>query len=214
MANTSKAPKVTLNSILFASAPVLEAPEEGQTHSKEVLAKHKEGVQDHINTVSTNLAQYFVEKQTDTSLIAKILAATAKAIPAAVQFQKEEAERQEKAREEARQKAQAERERMAEEARKHAEEEGKKMLQILLDNGVDLAVAQAAVAAGAAKLKTAASNTNSTYNRVTVKVGGKEYDMPEKGNMSQELKDLVAESNLDREAFIEKYRVDAPEAAK
>lgn len=208
MANTSKAPKVTLNSILFAAAPVLEAPAEGQTHSKEVLTKHKEDVADHINSVATNLAQYFVDKQTDTALIIKILSATAKAIPAAVQYQKEEAERLEKEREEARIKAQEERDRLAEEARQKAEEEGKKMLKLLTENGVDLAVAQAAVAAAAGKLKAANTNNTSTYNRVTVVVGGKEYDMPEKGNMSQELKDLVAESNLDREAFIEKYRKD------
>lgn len=213
MANTSKAPKVTLNSILFAAAPVLEAPEEGQTHSKEVLAKHKEGIADHVNTVANNLAQYFVDKQTDTALIIKILAATAKAIPAAVQFQKEEAERLEKEREANRIKAQEERDRLAEEARKNAEEEGKKMLKLLTENGVDLAVAQAAVAAAAGKLKAATSNTNSTYNRVTVTVGGKDYDMPEKGNMSQELKDLVSESGLDREAFITKYRKDEKSAA-
>jgi len=213
MANNSKAPKVTLNSILFAQAPVLEAPEEGQTHSKEVLAKHKEGVADHVNTVANNLAQYFVDKQTDTALIIKILSATAKAIPAAVQFQKEEAERQEKEREANRIKAQEERDRLAEEARQKAEEEGKKMLKLLTENGVDLAVAQAAVAAAAGKLKAASSNTNSTYNRVTVTVGGKDYDMPEKGNMSQELKDLVSESGLDREAFITKYRKDEKSAA-
>lgn len=208
MTNTSKATKVTLNSILFAQAPVLPAPEEGKAHTKTALKEFDKDLADHVNTVSTNLAQYFVEKAVDTDLICKILTATVQAIPAAVQYQKEEADRQEKAREEARVKAQAERERQAAEAEKVAEDNRKKMLELLLSGGIDLAVAEAAVKASA-KVKTSHTGATNSYNRVTVKVGGKEYDMPEKGNMSQELKDLVAESNLDREAFIAKYRVDA-----
>lgn len=213
MTNTSKAPKVTLNSILFAQAPTLAAPEEGKTHSKEVLAQHKADIADHVNTVATNLAQYFVDKTTDTDVISKILVAASKAIPAAVQYQKEEAARAEAAREEARVKAQAERERLNAETEEKAKEEREKMLKLLVAGGVDLAVAQAAVAGVGKKIKASLTGSNNAYNRVTVEVDGKQYDMPEKGNMSQELKDLVASKNMDRETFIETFRVASEDTA-
>lgn len=213
MSNTSKAPKVTLNSILFAQAPVLAAPEEGKAHTKTALKEFDKDLADHVNTVSANLAQYFVEKSVDTDLIIRILGETVKAIPAAVQYRDEEHKRQEQAREEARVKAQAERERLAAEAEAEAEAQRKKMLDLLLAGGVDLAVAQAAVQAAGKKVKTAATGSANSYNRITVEVDGKRYDMPEKGNMSQELKDLVTASEMDREAFIEKYRVKDSEAA-
>ena len=89
------------------------------------------------------------------------------------------------------------------------EEEKQKMLKLLLDSGMDLTMAKAAVEAGAkAKLKAAAEPKNS-YDRVTVEYNGKQYDMPVKGNMGNELKAILAESKLDRDDFIKAYKVEA-----
>lgn len=43
--------------------------------------------------------------------------------------------------------------------------------------------------------------------RVTVEVEGVQYEIPVSGNMNQKLKDLVASSGLERDAFIEKFKV-------
>jgi len=79
---------------------------------------------------------------------------------------------------------------------------------------MDLEMAKGAVEFGAkAKLKAAAGPVQS-YERVTVQYNGKQYDMPVKGNMGNELKAVLAESQLDRDDFIKAYKVEAEATAE
>lgn len=206
----AKTVKITLNSVLFAAAPVLPELAEGETsHSKEVLATHKTAVAEHVAEVAKNLAGYLINKVSadGVGMYADILKATAKAIPSVLAEQEKEraeAEAKAEAQREADEKAEEEK-RVADE--KAREEEKERMLKMLTESGIDLVIAEAMVAAKEkATTGGKAKGDVKSYERVSVTVDGVAYDMPVKGNMSQELKDLVTNSGLERDAFIEKYK--------
>lgn len=205
-----KAPKVTLNSIVLATTPVLPALPEGQAeHTAEVLAQFESDVTAFVNTQAQALADYLVDKSDSVEIISRLLGATVTLIPAVLEREAENIAKRKQEREASRNAAKAQREAEAAAAQKALEEEKKAMLKLLLDSGMDLTMAKAAVEAGAkAKLKAAAAPVVS-YERVTVEYNGKQYEMPVKGNMGNELKAILAESKLDRDDFIKQYKVEA-----
>lgn len=91
------------------------------------------------------------------------------------------------------------------------ETEAAAMLNHLVDtvNGLGLDLEAATVAVDAAMIKKYGKVKGDVKGkeRATVVVKGTEYQIPRSGNMSQELKDLVAANGGDREAFITKYEV-------
>ncbi|AQW88526.1 hypothetical protein FDH34_gp001 [Serratia phage BF] len=211
--NNAKATRITLNSIVFANAPVLAAVAEGeQPHSKEVIAQHKTQVAEFVANQGKELAGYILGKVETPDVILAILKEAAKQVPA---VQKQLAEEAAKAEAEAAEQRKKDAE--AAEAKRKADEEAlqaekDKMLKILTDSGLDLEIAQTMVAAGL-KAKAPANAPKNSYERVAVTVNGKGYDVPVRGNMSEELKALVAKDGGDREAFINKYR-NEPAAAE
>jgi len=209
-----KAPKVTLNSIVLASAPVLATLKEGESHSPEVLAQFEGDVTAFVNTQAAALADYLVDKSDNVEIISRLLSATVTLIPAVLEREAENIAKRKADREANRNALKAQREAEAAAANAAMEEEKKAMLKLLLDSGMDLTMAKAAVEAGAkAKLKAAAEPKNS-YDRVTVEYNGKQYDMPVKGNMGNELKAILSESGLDRDDFIKAYKVEAESEAE
>ena len=211
MANTNKAPKVTLNSIIFAEAPTLRELKEGESYTKTEQKAFDKDLADHIRVVSQNLASYFVQKTSNLDLITSILSATITAIPAEVEAARLAEEMKAKERDRIRQQQERQREEERKRTEKEIENKKKEMLKLLLDGGVDLAVAEAAVAAGVKNLAPAHS-TRGAYERVTCTILGKQYDVPRRGNMSQELKEIMADEGFtDRDEFIEAYRDDKAE---
>lgn len=210
-----KAPKVTLNSIVLATTPVLPALPEGQTeHTAEVLAQFESDVATFVGVQSAALADYLVDKSDSVEIISRLLAATVTLIPAVLEREAENIAKRKQEREASRNAAKAQREAEAQAAQKALEEEKKAMLKLLIDSGMDLTMAKAAVEAGAkAKLKAAAAPVVS-YERVTVEYNGKQYDMPVKGNMGNELKAILSESKLDRDDFIKQYKVETETAGE
>ena len=209
-----KAPKVTLNSIVLASAPVLATLKEGESHSPEVLAQFEGDVTAFVNTQAAALADYLVDKSDNVEIISRLLSATVTLIPAVLEREAENIAKRKADREANRNALKAQRDAENAAAQKAMEEEKQKMLKLLLDSGMDLTMAKAAVEAGAkAKLKAAAEPKNS-YDRVTVEYNGKQYDMPVKGNMGNELKAILSESGLDRDDFIKAYKVEAESEAE
>lgn len=208
-----KATKVTLNSIVLAEAPVLPSLVEGQTeHSTEVLEQYEKDVASFVGVQSAALADYLVDKSDTVEIISRILTGTVSLIPMVLEREAENIAKRKADREASRNAAKAKRAEEAEAERKALEEEKQKMLKVLLDSGMDLTVAKAAVEAGAkAKLKAAATPKNS-YERVTVEYKGTRFDMPVKGNMGNDLKAALIESGLDRDEFIKEYKVE-PETA-
>lgn len=209
MTNTTKAPKVTLNSILFAELPALRVLAEGETHTKDELTAHKTALAEAVQGIASNLAGYLINKVSADSVnvYGDILKATAKAIPSVLaEMEKEriEAEAKAQAQREA-DAAAAEEKRQQEEKEREAEKQ--RIIAILTkDGGMSLEVAEAMVAAQQKALGNTTKGEVKSYERVNVTVDGVQYEMPVKGNMSQELKDLVAKSGLERDAFIEKYK--------
>ncbi len=209
-----KAPKVTLNSIVLASAPVLATLKEGESHSPEVLAQFEGDVTAFVNTQAAALADYLVDKSDNVEIISRLLSATVTLIPAVLEREAENIAKRKADREANSNALKAQRDAENAAAQKAMEEEKQKMLKLLLDSGMDLTMAKAAVEAGAkAKLKAAAEPKNS-YDRVTVEYNGKQYDMPVKGNMGNDLKAILSESGLDREDFIKAYKVEAESEAE
>lgn len=208
-----KTPKITLNSIVLAVAPVLPTLKEGDTHSPEVLAQFDADVAAFVNTQAQALADYLVDKSDNVEIISRLLSATVTLIPAVLEREAENIAKRKADREANRSAARAAKEAENAAAAAALEEEKQKMLKLLVDSGMDLTVAKAAVEAGVKeKLKASRAAVNS-YERVTVEVDGKQYEFPKKGNMSQELKDLFAASGEEtREAFIAKYAVTATES--
>lgn len=210
-----KAPKVTLNSIVLAAAPSLPALPEGQTeHTAEVLAQFEGDVTAFVNTQAAALADYLVDKSDNVEIISRLLAATVTLIPAVLEREAENIAKRKAEREANRNALKAQREAENAAAQQALEEEKKAMLKLLLDSGMDLTMAKAAVEAGAkAKLKAAAAPVKG-YERVTVEYNGKQYDMPVKGNMGNELKAILSESGLDRDDFIKQYKVETESNAE
>ena len=204
-----KAPKVTLNSIVLATTPVLPNLPEGQTeHTAEVLAQFESDVATFVGVQSNALADYLVDKSDSVEIISRLLSATV------LEREAENIAKRKQEREASRNAAKAQREAEAQAAQKALEEEKKAMLKLLIDSGMDLTMAKAAVEAGAkAKLKAAAAPVVS-YERVTVEYNGKQYDMPVKGNMGNELKAILSESKLDRDDFIKQYKVETETAGE
>lgn len=210
VATPVKAAKVTLNSIVLAIAPTLPALPEGQeVHAPEVLTQYESDVAAFVGVQSAALADYLVDKSENVDIISRLFTATVSLIPAVLEREAENIAKRKQEREENRNKAKAAKEAATAEQLAALEVEKKKMLQTLLDSGMDLEMAKGAVEFGAkAKLKAAAAPVQS-YERVTVEYNGKQYDMPVKGNMGNELKAVLAESQLDRDDFIKAYKVEA-----
>ena len=157
-----KAPKVTLNSIVLASAPVLATLKEGESHSPEVLAQFEGDVTAFVNTQAAALADYLVDKSDNVEIISRLLSATVTLIPAVLEREAENIAKRKADREANRNALKAQRDAENAAAQKAMEEEKQKMLKLLLDSGMDLTMAKAAVEAGAkAKLKAAAEPKNS-----------------------------------------------------
>ncbi len=213
-ANNAKATKVTLNSIVFAPAPVLRELKEGENYTKTELKAHEKEMGEYLRSTSHDLAMYLVNKTDNIDTIVKLFAATAEAIPAVMDEVIKQREEEERAKEEAREKAEEEKRKLQEQAEKELEQKKQEMLDTLTKTmGLDLAVAQAMVATGIKNLATGNQAKNS-YERVTCTIEGNQYDVPVRGNMSQALKDLAAKYGFadDRDGFIEKFR-DEPATA-
>lgn len=211
--NNAKAPKVTLNSIVFSAAPVLRELNEGETHTKAEIKEHAAAMAEHIRSTSIALATYLVNKTENVDLIAKLFSETAAVLPTVLSEVLKQREDEEKAKAEEKRKADEAKRLQLEQEQKELEQKKEKMLKVLLDNGVDLEVAKAMLDAGAKKLSP--NSGKSTYDRVSCTIEGNKYDIPVRGNMSQVLKDLAAKYGFadDREAFIEKFR-DTPATAE
>lgn len=212
--NNAKATKVTLNSIVFAPAPVLRELKDGENYTKTELKAHEKEMGEYLRSTSHDLAMYLVNKTDNTDTIAKLFAATAEAIPSVLAEVLKQREEEEAAKAAEREKAEEEKRRLAEQEEKELQAKKEEMLKHLTDTlGLDLAVAQAMVATAAKKLTTGNQAKNS-YERVTCTIEGNQYDVPVRGNMSQALKDLAAKYGFadDRDGFIEKFR-DEPATA-
>lgn len=213
-ANNAKATKVTLNSIVFAAAPVLRELKEGESYTKTELKAHEKEMGQFIRNTSHDLAMYLVNKTDNVDVITKLFAATADAIPSVLDEVTKQREAEEKAKAEERAKAEEEKRKLLEQEEKELQAKKEEMLKHLTDTlGIDLAVAQAMVATAAKKL-TSGNQAKNSYERVTCTIEGNQYDVPVRGNMSQALKDLAAKYGFadDRDGFIEKFR-DEPATA-
>ena len=137
----------------------------------------------------------------------------AKLVPQMHKDAKKAAEENAKAREQAKAKLKETREAGKATAIAALESQQKEMMKMMVEvMGLDKEAAIVACEA-AMKQKRKAIETASVREQVTVSVNGVQYTMPRKGNMSQALKDLVTDSGLERDAFIEKYEVKAVQAA-
>lgn len=213
-ANNAKATKVTLNSIVFAPAPVLRELKEGENYTKAELKAHEQEMGEYLRSTSHDLAMYLVNKTDNTDTIAKLFAATAEAIPSVLEEVRKQREEEEAAKQAEREKAEEEKRRQAEQEEKELQAKKEEMLKHMTDVlGLDLDVAKAAVETVAKKLNVG-SHTKNSYERVTCTIEGNQYDVPVRGNMSQALKELAAKYGYadDREGFIEKFR-DEPATA-
>lgn len=213
-ANNAKATKVTLNSIVFAPAPVLRELKEGESYTKTELKAHEKEMGEYLRSTSHDLAMYLVNKTDNTDTIAKLFAATAEAIPSVLEEVRKQREEEEAAKQAEREKAEEEKRRQAEQEEKELQAKKEEMLKHMTDVlGLDLDVAKAAVETVAKKLNVG-SHTKNSYERVTCTIEGNQYDVPVRGNMSQALKELAAKYGYadDREGFIEKFR-DEPATA-
>lgn len=212
--NNAKATKVTLNSIVFAPAPVLRELKEGESYTKTELKAHEKEMGEYLRSTSHDLAMYLVNKTDNTDTIVKLFAATAEAIPAVLDEVIKQREEEEAAKAAEREKAEEEKRKQAEQEEKELNAKKEQMLKHLTEVlGLDLDVAKAAVETAGKKLATG-NQAKNTYERVTCTIEGNQYDVPVRGNMSQALKDLAAKYGFadDRDGFIEKFR-DEPATA-
>lgn len=212
--NNAKATKVTLNSIVFAPAPVLRELKDGESYTKTELKAHEKEMGDYLRSTSHDLAMYLVNKTDNTDTIAKLFIATAEAIPTVLAEVLKQREEEEAAKQAEREKAEEEKRRQAEQEEKELQAKKDEMLKHMTDVlGLDLDVAKAAVETVAKKLNVG-NHTKNSYERVTCTIEGNQYDVPVRGNMSQALKDLAAKYGFadDRDGFIEKFR-DEPATA-
>lgn len=213
MTTTTKATRVTLNTILFASAPALPALAEGETeYSREVLDQNKSQVQEFILNQGKEFGQFILNKATDPAQILLILKSAVKQIPAIQKELEEEAAAAAAAAKELAEKEAAAAAAAALEAEKELEAEKNRMMELLTGAGYDVEVVKTMIEAGIGKKPDA--QTKGTYSRVAVTVNGKGYDIPVRGNMSEELKELVKAEGFEgnREGFITKFR-NVPEVA-
>lgn len=208
-AATTKAPKVTLNSIVLAVVPSLPALAEGQTeHAADVLEAHENALAAFVKTQAASLTDYLVDKSDEAAVIGRIFTAAVELIPSVLEREAENIAKRKADREANRHAAKKAKEAKSAEEMAKLEETKKAMLKVLLESGMDLETAKVALEAGMkAKLKAAAAPVVS-YERVTIEYNGKQHEMPVKGNMSGELKAIVAESKLDRDDFIKQYKVE------
>lgn len=133
----------------------------------------------------------------------------AKLVPDLFKTAEKDAAETSKAREEAKAKLKETREADKAAQLKALEQQQADMLKMMVEvMGLDKDAALVACEA-AMKQKRKAIETASVREQVTVSVNGVQYTMPRKGNMSQALKDLVTDSGLERDAFIDKYEVKA-----
>lgn len=188
--NTTKAPRITVNSTLFAELPKLT---EGEIkHSKEVLDAH-------IQEQGKILATLLIGKGTEAHKLAnQVWKQAIKVLP---EMEKEILEKEEAKRLEA-EKAKAEQIKAQEEAKKIMFEQQDKLVEFYTQNGMDLEIAKKVV-----QDQLGVVSGRPVIERVTVKVGDEVLDMPIKGNQSKRVKELLNETGLDVDAFIKQYQV-------
>lgn len=122
----------------------------------------------------------------------------------AKQVQEEEAKKQ-AARANSRQ-AQAAKEREEQEkALQIMQANQEKLIQVYIENGLSREMAMNIINSQIA------SGTKKVKNRVPVLYKGVQYQVAVSGNMPDSVKNAIADSGLDRDAFIEKYRTDNEE---
>lgn len=190
------AKKVTLNSLLFAAAPVLRVLAEGEEYSKEELAEHKAAVSTFIDGQSTLIAEFLYNKLADPSIVVQILKSVPKKIEAA-----------RVAAEEASKKAEEDARLEAERIEKERSDLAAKWLAEFQASGFDLEVAQAMIETGLAK-KYGTASTEKKAERIVVVVEGVEYEVPVRGNFSPAVKEVMKSTGYEgnRAGFIEAYR--------
>jgi translation initiation factor 1 (eIF-1/SUI1) len=156
-----------------------------------------------ISDQATSVADYLIKKS-DSVQMDTVLAILKEAVKKYPSLLKEKAEQEAKD-EEIRQQQQAEANAAAKAEEERIKGEKEAMLQKLLTAGIDEDTAAFAVAAS---FKKKLATTGGVYQRVNVTVDGKQYDMPVRGNMSKELKELLATKGFkdNREGFIKEYR--------
>lgn len=149
---------------------------------------------EHVETQAQALADFVLNKNVDHSVMVKLFKRAAALIPERIAVLEEEKAKAEAVKLEAQRVAELEKERKA-----------KEMLEQLVESGIDLVVAQAMVKVGiqAQSRKTTAGG----YPEVECEYNGQRIMVREKGNMTTDIKNMIAESGLERAAFIEKYKV-------
>lgn len=210
-----KAPKVTLNSILLAVVPALRTLKEGETHTESELADHAANLETFIGAQGNALAVYLVNKTDEVDTVLSIMQNAIAAIPAVLESEAENIKQRKAEREGKRAQAAAEKAKAAEAQAKIDAQAKADMLKTLQEAGFDLAIAEQMVLTAQKAKRVANAAPVVSYDRVTVEYKGTQYEMPVKGNMSQALKDIFADSGeSDREAFIAKYKVAATESTE
>lgn len=141
--------------------------------------------------------------------LGKTFADAVKAIPETLKALAAAAEAKAKADEEAAAAALLEAEKKAKERDEFFAQMHKETVEsmVALGRSVEVATKIADMAVQTERMKESGNaKPQSTRQRVTVVYKGTEYEMPATGNMAQSLKDMVTETGLTRESFIEQYK--------
>lgn len=141
--------------------------------------------------------------------LGKTFADAIKAIPETLKALAAEAEAKAKAEAEAAAAALAESEKKAKEREEFFVQMHKETVEsmVALGRSVEVATKIADMAVQTERMKDGGSTKQQSNRvRVTVVYKGTEYEMPATGNMAQSLKDMVNETGLTRESFIEQYK--------
>lgn len=198
--------RITINSLLFAAAPSLPVLAEGETHTKEQIAEHKEATNSYIETQGKALAVWLIEKNHDRALADKVWKSAFKQAKEVEAELAELAEKAAKEAEAAKALAEAEAAKQAEEAAKQRAEKIQTMVDTMIASGIPSEVAKSS-AESAIKAQEKQKRSNGAYPRVNVSYNGKTFEMPTRGNLSQDARAALEETGLDRAAFIEAYQV-------
>lgn len=189
----TKATRTTVNSVIF-SAPVLA---EGEVLTAEQRAEF-------VTTQGNVLAELFLQRGGDSKLAFDIIGAAKKALPGLVKAAEQAAADKAAAKQkEANQKAAAsEAERAL--AVQAAEATRTLMAEKLKEMGMSPEQIEKHLAAVIQLPK-----EKTSYESVQVEYNGEQFEVKVKGNISQQAKDAIAASGLERAAFIEQYQVKA-----
>jgi hypothetical protein len=189
----TKATRTTVNSVIF-SAPVLA---EGEVLTTEQRAEF-------VATQGNVLAELFHARGGDSKLAFDIIAAAKKALPGLVKAAEQAAADKAAAKQKENSDKAAASAAELELAKQAAEETRRVMVERLTELGMspEQIDKHLAVMIQLPKEKT-------SYESVTVAYNGEQFEVKVKGNISQQAKDAIAASGLERAAFIEQYQVKA-----